>query len=156
VRIRTFSEATGACSICGIVGKLTADHVPPKGIPGIGAIELHGLHERLLTSKGTNRSRFFQNGVVFRTLCESCNSIKLGQQFDPALIEFSKSIQRLLLSGLALPATVKVKLKPNCVARGVVGHLLAMGVDAAPFALCIGFERTFSTRFIDVLLGLSI
>jgi hypothetical protein len=74
--------------------------------------------------------KFYQNGVYFPTLCEQCNTERLGADYDPALIEISNTVRRIVRvdqSGLLrLPPKIRFPVKVQRVARAVVGHLLAV------------------------------
>ncbi|UKP01513.1 hypothetical protein [Nostoc sp. UHCC 0870] len=70
---RTKGSKNGKCNICGKDGKLTDDHVPPKGslnpskvkiMTLVGSIDK--LHEKSIDSKITRTS---QNGLKFLSLC---------------------------------------------------------------------------------------
>lgn len=74
-------------------------------------------------------ARRSQDGMKYRTLCTRCNSDLLGRRYDPALIQFSHEVGQLAESKLQLPATLRLNTRPNRLARSVVGHLLAFGLD---------------------------
>ena len=61
------------------------------------------------------------------TICERCNNELLGRQYDPALHRMSRKVGQVLrvAKRCALPPRVPVSIKPQRVARAVVGHLLA-------------------------------
>lgn len=126
--LATRGPANGQCNICGIVGKLTEDHTPPKGCVRPTDMVLRHVVDRLGAEK-PGKGRISQNGVKYRTLCTQCNSHFLGKQYDPALIDFSKRVASLLDSPLALPRTVTVPGNPRRIMRSVWGHLAAQGVD---------------------------
>ena len=121
----------GHCNICDVHGVLTEDHVPPKGTIAVPQIDLIHIVELLSAERpiGRKRARHFQNGVKFRSLCGRCNNALLGATYDPALIEFSNSTALLLKSSLAIPDVANVTITPGLVARSVLGHLFAIGVE---------------------------
>jgi hypothetical protein len=87
-KIATRGSKTGICNICGMHGKLTEDHTPPKGSIKIGQVELQHIVNYLSNEKPASKGRLLQNGVKYRTLCSSCNNTYLGAKYDPAVIEF--------------------------------------------------------------------
>lgn len=124
----------GRCNICGEVGPLTEDHVPPKGVTRFPRMELHNLITSLGAKPGETRdqARHFQQGVKFRTTCLSCNRDVLGSQYDKALIKLSNKVSDYLFSMVARPHQALFSTQPGLVARAVCGHILSIGVDYAP------------------------
>lgn len=74
-------------------------------------------------------ARRSQDGMKYRTLCARCNNELLGRRYDPALITLSHEVGKLADSTLHLPAQLTVTMQPNRLARSVVGHLLAFGLQ---------------------------
>lgn len=126
MRVRTLGRNVGACNICGQVGRLTEDHTPPKGCIKPTAVEMHHITARV--QGGHAKGSVSHNGVKYRTLCAHCNNTLLGGQFDPALIDFTNQITRMLISGFALPQVMQVIGTPQRIMRAVLGHLSAQGV----------------------------
>jgi len=121
----------GTCNICGGVGPLTDDHVPPKGCPRISTVRMHQLYELLTAGKLSSSARQAQGGVKFRTICAKCNNTLLGAEYDPALIHVAKEIDQFLSAlnaGVVIPGHTSVRVKPQRLMRAVVGHLLAADV----------------------------
>ena len=145
-RINTRGPKNGPCNICGLVGGLTEDHVPPKGLPGVGQHELYRLHQTFGVDP-VGQGRHFQRGVTYRTLCHKCNSVLLGGSYDPALIELAKTVVAELRRGTYATQELQVRFRPNLVARAAAGHLLAIGVESpaagvAETAMCDFFRDT--------------
>lgn len=117
----------GYCNICISHGKLTRDHVPPKGCTRICEVELRSLLAHY--SESTYKPELSQSGLNFRTICEHCNNDLLGKEYDPNLIDFANTIGRFLKAekeyNLYIPNETEITIKPQRVARAVVGHLLA-------------------------------
>lgn len=126
--IRTQGLRKGLCNICGIYGKLTEDHIPPKGTIHVSAVELREIVERLRPSDAKLRAPISQNGVKYRTLCAQCNNLLLGHRYDSALIAFSNEVGNYLTSNIVLPDVTKLSVQPQKVMRSVIGHLSAQGV----------------------------
>ena len=123
----------GVCNICGKIGPLTEDHVPPKGVNRFPRMALHKLVNSLGAEPGEKgKSRHFQQGVKFRTTCLSCNRDLLGSQYDKALINLSNQVSSYLFSQLAKPSVAHFKTQPGLVARAVCGHILSVGVECFP------------------------
>lgn len=119
----------GICNICGDQGPLTEDHTPPKGSARITQVEMHHIAALLCADKQRSRGRVSQNGVKFRTLCGRCNNSLLGTNYDPAFNDFSQRVSSYLKTALALPTIMHVRAKPHKIARSLIGHLCALGVD---------------------------
>lgn len=127
----------GFCAICGVGASLSADHVPPRGASRLGQVQMYELWKRLSAAPKEQRPpKFSQNGVKFRSICGTCNNVRLGAQCDPAFIDFTSKVSNLITHvesrQLVLPATVNVRAKPITVLRSVVGHVLAMNVGRGP------------------------
>lgn len=140
----TRGPSEGYCVICGTFGKLTRDHVPPKGCNNATDAILQTFPQAHGGQKG-NRWSQSQGGTHFKTLCQKCNTYRLGSKYDPEIVDLSNELTRLALSSLngtiALPNEIAVFLRPQKIARAVVGHLLAAnaveeaktGIVSAPF-----------------------
>jgi hypothetical protein len=107
----------GYCLICGQHGKLTKDHVPPKGCSNKNDTILQFATEKVTTP--------CQGGTGFKTLCTKCNSDLLGLKYDPALIDLTNQIISLSNKKFVLPSDQLVIIKPQKIAKSIVGHLLA-------------------------------
>lgn len=129
VLISTRGPKTGTCNICGVHGKLTEDHTPPKGCIRIGQVEMHHVVEHLAAERSAVKGRLSQNGVKYRTLCAECNNRFLGTEYDPVFIDFVNTIGQVLRSRLELPNPIRINTKPQRVMRSLLGHLAAQGVD---------------------------
>lgn len=116
----------GYCVICGGYGKLTRDHVPPKGCNNLSNHQIKSLFPK---NGAPARGLTSQGGTHFRTICGNCNGGLLGGRYDPSLISLSNEITSLadsLKSGVInLPPEICAFVKPQRIARSIVGHLLA-------------------------------
>jgi hypothetical protein len=129
MRISTRGPKIGNCNICGSYGKLAEDHIPPKGVLKPRQVEIINFTDMLAVPRPTASSRFSQDGVKYRTLCSECNNLRLGTNYDPALIKLANETKAFLASRLYLPSSTIVQAKSGRVVRSVVGHLLAHGVE---------------------------
>ena len=127
-KIMTRGPVIGQCNICGQHGKLTEDHIPPKGSIRIKAVEMFDIITMLGAEK-LQKGRISQNGVKYRTLCASCNNERLGIHYDPEFNNFNNTVARYLKSSLILPDKIQIRGKPNRIARAIIGHLLAFELD---------------------------
>lgn len=125
-RIQTRGARIGFCSICRKEGPLSRDHVPPKGCNNLNDVEIRTLvpSEDFVKSATTS-----QGGTHYRTICGTCNNKRLGIDFDPELIKLSNEITSLSLGAknkrILLPQSIHCFIKPQRIARAVVGHALA-------------------------------
>ena len=70
-----------------------------------------------------------QNGMKYRTICRSCNSL-LGTEYDPTIIAFWDDLARYVDTSVALPHFIHHPVKVQRLFKGVLGHLLAAEVNA--------------------------
>ena len=125
-RVINRGNKIGHCVICGEHGKLSRDHVPPKACNNLNDVELrslypsHDIKEIATTSQG---------GSHYKTLCEECNNTRLGQYYVPYLVSLSNEITSLVLGAknqvISLPQELTTIIRPQRIARAVVGHCLA-------------------------------
>lgn len=125
----TKGATKGVCNICGEYGPLTEDHTPPKGATRITQVEMHHIVTALSAEQAGSRGRISQNGVKFRTLCGRCNNSLLGANYDIAFNDFSQRVASYLKASIMLPQAMRIRGKPQKIARSLIGHLCAMGVD---------------------------
>jgi hypothetical protein len=127
MRLETRGPVEGTCNLCGTHARLTEDHVPPKGVPRVGQARLVEINDFLRGERATKTNRFFQCGVKYRSICARCNNELLGGRYDPELVAVTQAIDLALGKQLYLP--IRLTVRPNRLARSVLGHLLAHGLD---------------------------
>jgi len=115
----------GRCNICGATGKLSWDHVPPKGGITPTGIEILPVGGMLTAKDKAGKTIISQNGIKYRTICERCNNERLGKGCDPALNTFAGDVGRICISPVIPPRVVRISAKPLNIMKGVLGHLLA-------------------------------
>ena len=118
----------GHCVLCGVFGKLTRDHVPPRGCGNASDMVLRTLVD-VAGPDACGPAAISQGGAHFRTICETCNTRLLGAEYDPELAKMctvvSGCARAAYESRLILPENVLVWVRPQRAARAVVGHALA-------------------------------
>lgn len=117
-------KSTGWCRLCTSVGKLSWDHVPPQGAVEIEPVEIDRVASAFVSASKLKKPPISQNGLKFRTLCQSCNSL-LGLHCDPALQDLALSVARCLSTTLVLPRRLLFRSRPTAIVRAVLGHLVA-------------------------------
>lgn len=124
-------SAIGACNICLRVSPLTDDHVPPKGVLRVKQVEMLNIQHMLALDRpvGRKRGRLMQSGVLFKSLCADCNNRILGARYDPELVQAANAVTDFLRTSVAIPKSVSVRLRPGLLARSVLGHMLAVGLN---------------------------
>lgn len=144
----------GVCSICGVAAALTRDHVPPKSVMPLRAVEVQRLVDQM-PGASTYRSsaRPAEYSAEFASLCARCNNQLLGGSADPALVDlanaFSTWMRCAIDLGLSLPVHAVVTHRPTLVARAVFGHLLAAdGARTGRTAMSSGSINTHMRRFL--------
>lgn len=128
MRYQTRGPDKGQCSGCGVHGKLTEDHTPPKSVPRIGQADLMRLAEAINAEVLPKTSRYFQNGVKFKSMCDLCNNVRLGVDYDPHLAALANSLDGHLRQALFAPFHSQINL--NRALRSVAGHMLAQRIEA--------------------------
>lgn len=120
----------GRCTICGALGKLTEDHVPPRSVMPPDPILIRRMADAFREpDEASEEPRPGHTAPRFATLCGTCNSERLGSRYDPALARFSNAFASWVSAAfklhLTVPPVATVTCQPALVARAVVGHLLA-------------------------------
>lgn len=113
----------GQCNICQRNGRLTWDHVPPKGGIELRSVEIDRVLSRFNPSFRTPSREASAEGLRYRTLCQECNSSL--SVYDTALNSFALSVGRILNSVLAFPAEVHIEARATAIVRAILAHLLA-------------------------------
>ncbi|MEW6518639.1 MAG: hypothetical protein AB1461_04435 [Thermodesulfobacteriota bacterium] len=129
-QIRYSAGNEGYCNVCGTFGRLTFDHVPPRSCVGIRKRRAALLTEAMdCGDLGWYKSRHFQDGLKFKSICNTCNSDVLGSRYDPHLKQFAGDISRVVdlafNKGIALPGKVFISISLQRVVRSIIGHAMA-------------------------------
>lgn len=113
------------CNICKNIQDsfLSWDHVPPKGGLDLSAMDIRNYSERYYNSK-SNKGAHSQNGLKFRTLCKSCNSL-LGSRYDDCFNTLMKDVNHIITTKLTLPQKITIETYPTKIIKALLGHLLA-------------------------------
>lgn len=143
-KVKTRGSKTGFCSICNEYGPLTKDHVPPKGCGNIKNVVL----ETFCANSNINsrlKKNHSQSGLHYRTICSNCNNNLLGAKYDLEINAlYSEVVDRAKSAHsqrITLPKNSYHFIRPQKIARAIVGHLLAAnsvdqienGKSEAPF-----------------------
>lgn len=89
------SKPEGACHLCGVVGFLSYEHVPPQA--AFNDAKVYEADMKRILYRGENldstsrQGRFNQRGAGGYTLCQSCNSTT-GGWYAKAYIQFAKEV----------------------------------------------------------------
>lgn len=117
----------GICVICGNPGKLTRDHVPPKGTNAPRDVDVRTLGEYL--GSDFTKVRRLLGGFEVPSICGACNNVRLGQQYDPELKSFTAEValwvRASIEEGLILPPVPTFRCRPVRILKAIMGHLLA-------------------------------
>jgi hypothetical protein len=153
VRSKIYGPKVGYCNICQKIEKLTWDHIPPKGCAHARPVEIRSLTQHY--SKVNTKFRHSQKGLSIRSLCAKCNNERLGKQYDPYLIELTHEVRRHLShrngSIIILPPQISFIVKPQRIARAIIGHLLAGFLSNEPDnkPLSAPIPDSFRSYFLD-------
>lgn len=139
-------ERIGNCRICSSKNvELSWDHVPPKGAIELTEVEIRNIVNAFVRGAVNQRPEFSQNGLKLRTICADCNSL-LGKAYDPALIDFSLAMSRVLRSRLTFPEILHIRGQPNLIAKSIFGHLMAANLTGEDD----GFDSAMRPVVLDV------
>lgn len=118
----------GYCVICGDHGRLSKDHVPPKGSITVTKVEQVHLTEVFGLDRNPVQGIPSMNGSKFRTICRVCNMTALGEN-DGEIADVCKSLTRKINQYFAAANSPvsHVYAPVNAVryCRAMVGHILA-------------------------------
>ena len=91
------SEETGQCSICGVVDKLSFEHVPPSAAFNDQRIFEQNLQEMLKAEEEGRKpkGKWAQRGAGRYTLCERCNSTT-GSWYGTTYVSWARQAAELL------------------------------------------------------------
>ena len=119
----------GYCLICDEYGRLTEDHVPPKG-----AIILTAVEQNLATEiYGSNSNPVVKGvpgkrGSTFKTICARCNNYHLGRN-DSEVARFFKELNYRIMtyikSANSHSKILSIEVDAIKFSRAMIGHILA-------------------------------
>lgn len=137
----------GYCLVCDNYGKLSWDHVPPKGAVGISSIEQKHLVEAYGGGDSFIKGVRSSNGSKFRTICADCNET-IGR-FDEELIRVNKEAIIKASNHFSTPNSITNIVSIECnvhkYLRAVAGHVLS----ATSVQTCI--EKQGDSRYFTPL-----
>lgn len=125
-RIRHTKISKGYCLICGALGPLSIDHVPPKCCVTITRVEQRHVTDSLNLHDRNIKGVPSTNGSKFKTICQGCNS-RLGRTdilIGEAYKQLTKQVVRYYSEAQLLPKA-SVPINPIGFARSMIGHILA-------------------------------
>lgn len=119
------------CNICGQRKKLSWDHVPPQCQNSLFIPEVYAntLFRGVPNEKAYMKK--YQSGIKFRTICEKCNNVVLGENdneyktFLEDIVEKISKISDDQKNKLDDSVYITVSCKINRILRVVCGHMLA-------------------------------
>ncbi len=91
------TERTGECCICGLLGKLSYEHVPPEAAYNDQRVFEQSLQE-MLTAEEEGRKpkgKWAQRGAGRYTLCEKCN-VNTGVWYGKTYVNWARQAVELL------------------------------------------------------------
>lgn len=118
----------GYCLICGTLGPLSWDHVPPKGSITITRVEQAHLTEVMGIKPNPVVGVKSSNGSKFRTICKHCNSSHLGtndQEVASVYKGMSEKIKQYFMRADSPVNHVHMPFDGMKFCRAMVGHILS-------------------------------
>lgn len=130
-RIGHVQLKTGFCLICGIEGKLSQDHIPPKCCATEKPVEQRLASEMMGADSINCQGVRARNGSSFRTICQTCNSM-LGT-YDKHVGEAYKKLTLQITNYFAhnnnTYSFASAPIDAINYARSMIGHMLAATSD---------------------------
>ncbi len=77
----------GTCHLCGMVGKLSYEHVPPEKAFNDRRVLAHTLDDLIKNTPGKAKGKIYQRGAGAYTLCPRCNN-NTGSWYGDKYIEW--------------------------------------------------------------------
>jgi hypothetical protein len=127
-RIKHVRIDKGFCLICGVHGKLTKDHVPPKGSITIEPVEQRHIAETMNGKPTSLKGIKANHGSTFKTICQSCNSDALGGNDSEVTRVYSDLTQEIRKNHFQYNGNynvVKVNVNAEKYTRAMIGHILS-------------------------------
>lgn len=126
-RFRRHGPKIGYCVLCRKKRRLSKDHVPPASC-GNKKDVIRQTISTFFEHEGDRKPHpTIQGGSHFRTLCSTCNSL-LGKEYDTelkSLYDHVSALFRAREQGFFLPPKGEFPIKPQRLARCILGHMLA-------------------------------
>lgn len=118
----------GYCLICDKYGRLSQDHVPPKGAITITRVEQRHISEMMEIGASNVKGVPSPNGSKFKTICHNCNNLHLGGN-DNEVAKVYKSLTKLVkdyfFQGVSPYPIIYTNIDAIKFSRAMVGHILA-------------------------------
>lgn len=118
----------GYCLICKQYGKLTKDHVPPKGSVTITKREQRTISESHPDNFDNIKGLPTFRASTFKTICLNCNSTLLSK-FDSEICTVTKSItskvKDYFIFANQIYPYIEVHFDAKKFTRGMIGHILS-------------------------------
>ncbi|MEI7342239.1 chaperonin [Pectobacterium brasiliense] len=127
-RINHTRIENGYCFICKSYGKLTKDHVPPKGSVIITKREQKSISECLGEQYKEINGLKIQRASVFKTICYRCNSEILGKldnHFCNVIKMLSDKVNDHFITKSNIYNSVHIPFNSHEFTRAMVGHVLS-------------------------------
>lgn len=116
----------GVCNLCGVDADLTVNHVPPKAWAKGLALRVSSIADNISGEKRP-ASHKMPDGVCFRSLCKECNGAIMAP-YDRALISMTDQICEILRDPLKVTYYQPIRVRPQQIARGILGHICSVGL----------------------------
>lgn len=118
----------GYCLICGSFGRLSPDHVPPKGAITITKVQQRHITELMGVGASKVKGVESPNGSKFKTICHKCNNEHLGGN-DDEIARVCKSLTLKVkgyFTSLNHPYNfISTDVDSMKFSRAMMGHILA-------------------------------
>ncbi len=118
----------GYCLICGSYGRLSQDHVPPKGAITITKVEQRHVTEVMGLHASKVKGVLSPNGSKFKTVCHDCNNRHLGGN-DEEVARVCRSLTVKIKDYFVCAdnpfSTIRTDANVKKFARAMIGHILA-------------------------------
>lgn len=130
-------KVQGTCRICGLLGELTYEHVPPRCAFNQAPARMYSIEQWvILESGGPDHYRDQQRGSGYVTLCEGCNNRRGGAWNVPDFCLWARTGDAAIRRFPAGETVTEVsfrptkELRPLPFAKQIVSMMLALNEPA--------------------------
>jgi len=118
----------GYCLVCGNLGRLSSEHVPPKCAINITKVEQRHITEMMGVNARRIKGVASPNGSKFRTICRVCNNERIGvcdQEVGRVFASLSEKVKAYFEYCDNPYNLVSTEVDSLIFSRAMIGHILA-------------------------------
>lgn len=133
------------CNICGMLGHLTWEHVPPKSCGNSDSVVVN----RIFKIDKSKEKLDSQNGIKYRTICDNCNNNILGSKADVAFNKFYEQVKNFIQIAKSVNDKFVINVNLIQVLKCLFGKLLAIDSDYFTDAVSMSMRKFILENKLD-------